>query len=62
MDPSQEKKNIFGEAWKWWMSIDKDTRLNNTSEEFEKKISDKWIRDTKMEATSRIQNELKEAK
>jgi hypothetical protein len=31
-------------------------------EEFEKQFLDKWIRDTKMEAIYRIQNELKETK
>jgi hypothetical protein len=30
MDPSEERIYFFGEAWKWWMSIDKDTRWNNT--------------------------------
>jgi hypothetical protein len=44
------------------MSIDKDIRWSNTSEEFEICLLDKWIRDTKMEEIYRIQNELKEAK
>jgi hypothetical protein len=44
------------------MSIDKDTRWNITWEEFEKLFSNKWIKDTKMEAMYKIQDELKEAK
>jgi hypothetical protein len=44
------------------MSIDKDTKWNNTSEEFVEQFLDKWIKDTKMEEMYRIQNELKEKK
>jgi hypothetical protein len=61
-NPSTTRFYLFGEARKWWMSMDKDTRWNLTWEEFEKLFSDKWIRDTKMEAMYTIQDELKESK
>jgi hypothetical protein len=32
MYPSEVERYFFGESWKWWMIIDKDTRWNNTSE------------------------------
>jgi hypothetical protein len=62
MNPSREENYFSGEAWKWWLSIDKDTRWNVTLKEFEKLFSDKWIRYTKMKALYIIQDELKEAK
>jgi chromosome segregation ATPase len=62
MTPSRERIYFFGEAWKWWMSIDNDTRLNITWEAFEKLFSNKWIKDTKMEEMHKIQDELIEAK
>ena len=51
---------FFGGDHKWWRSLDEDTRLHSTWEEFEKIFSDKWIRDTQMEEMYRIQDELKE--
>ena len=62
IDPSEAKIYFSSEAWKWWMSIDFDTRWNMTWEEFENIFSDKWIRHTKMEEMYRIQDELKEEK
>jgi hypothetical protein len=62
MNPSKEINYFFDEAWKWWMSLDQNTRWNCIWEEFEKLFSDKWIRDTKMEELYRIQDELKEVK
>ena len=62
MNPSRERMFFFDESWKWWMSIDQNTRWHCTWEEFEKLFSEKWIRDTKMEELYRIQDELKEAK
>jgi hypothetical protein len=49
MIPSWVGNLFFGEAWKWWMNIDKDTRWNITWEAFRKLFSNKWIKDTKME-------------
>jgi hypothetical protein len=40
--------------------MDKNNRWNLTWEEFEKLFSNKWIRDTKMEAMYTNQDELKE--
>ena len=51
-----------GEDYKWWKSLDEDTRFNSTWEEFEKIFSRRWIKDTKIEAMNKIWNELKEAK
>jgi hypothetical protein len=62
MDDLKEKTHFHGEAWKWWISIDFDSRWNMTWEEFEKLFSDKWIRDTKMEELYRIKDELKDEK
>jgi hypothetical protein len=44
------------------MSIDKDNKWKMSWEEFEELFSNKWIRDTKMEAMYKIQEELKEEK
>ena len=44
------------------MSINFDTRWNITWEEFEELYSNKWVRDTKMEAMYKMQEELKVAK
>jgi hypothetical protein len=60
MTPREARYYFFDEAWKWWMSVDQNTRWHCTWEEFEKLFSDKWIRDTKMEEMYRIQDELKE--
>jgi hypothetical protein len=62
MTPTKEIYYFFVEAWKWWMSVDQNNRWHYTWEEFEKVLSDKWIRDRKMEELYRIQDELKEAK
>jgi hypothetical protein len=62
MDPLEEKRSFFGDAWKWWMIMDKYNRWNNISKEFEKLFLDKWIRDAKMEAMYRIQEDLKKEK
>jgi hypothetical protein len=43
-------------------SIDHDTRLNITWENFEELFSNKWIRDTKREEMYKNQEELKETK
>jgi hypothetical protein len=43
-------------------SVDEDTILYSTWENFEEHFSNKWIRDTKMEPMYRIQYELKEEK
>jgi hypothetical protein len=59
MTPSKEINYFFDESWKWWMSIDQDTRWHCTWEEFEKLFSDKWIKDTNMEELYRIQDEFK---
>jgi hypothetical protein len=59
-DSFKGKKLLFGEAWKWWMSIDKDNKWNMTWAKFEKLFSDKWIRDTKIKEMYGIQDELKE--
>jgi hypothetical protein len=59
-DPFQENLNFYGEAYKWWIILDENTRLYFTWEVFEKKFSDKWIRDTKMEELYIIKDELKE--
>jgi hypothetical protein len=32
IDSLEVKQYFSGEAWKWWMSIDQDTRWNCTSE------------------------------
>jgi hypothetical protein len=57
-----EKIYLFGEACKWWMSIDYDTRLNIKWEKFEELFSNKWTRDTKREEMYKIQEELNESK
>ena len=62
MTPTKASDYFFYEYWKWWMSVDQNTRWHCTWEEFEKLFSGKWIRDTKMEEMYRIHNELKEAK
>jgi hypothetical protein len=62
MTPREERDFFFYESWKWWMSVDQNTRWHCTLEEFEKLFSNKWIRDTKMEEMYRIQDELKEEK
>ena len=54
-----EKSYFFGEACKWWTSIDHDTRINITWENFEELFSNKCIRDTKREEMYKIQEELK---
>jgi hypothetical protein len=41
MTPSRVGTYFFGESWKWWMSIDNDTRWNITWEEFEELFSNK---------------------
>jgi hypothetical protein len=61
-NPSTSSFCLFGEARKWWMNMDKETRWNLTWEEFETLFSDKWIRDTKIEAMYLVQVELKESK
>jgi hypothetical protein len=61
-NPLTTRSYFFGEAQKWWMSIDIDIRWNIIWEEFEELFSNKWIRDTKMEAMYKIQDELKVAK
>jgi hypothetical protein len=48
-----------GEAYKWWRSLNENTRLYSTWEVSEKLFSNKWIRHTKMEELYRIQYELK---
>ncbi len=60
-DRFQASLKFYGEACKWWRSLAEDTRLYSTWKEFEKLLSDKWIRDTKMEELYRIQDEFKEA-
>jgi hypothetical protein len=62
MTPTEAIDYFFDESWKWWMSVDQNTRWHCTWEEFEKLFSDKWIRDTKMEELYRIQDELKDRK
>jgi len=59
MIPKKAIDYFFDESWKWWMSVDQNTRWHCTWEEFEKLFLDKWIRDTKMEEMYRIQYELK---
>jgi hypothetical protein len=54
--------SFWGEASRWWNSLDEDIRRNTTWEKFEELFSNKWIRDTKMDAMYRTQDELKEAK
>jgi hypothetical protein len=60
--PFQESLNFYGEALKWWRSLDEDNRLYSTWEKFEELFSNKWIKDTNMEAIYIIQDELKEEK
>jgi hypothetical protein len=62
MTPKEERDYFFDEAWKWWMTVDQNTRWNCTWKEFEKIFSDKWIRETEMEEMYRIQDQLKEEK
>jgi DNA repair exonuclease SbcCD ATPase subunit len=62
MNHTKARDYFFDEAWKWWMSVDQNTRWYCKWEEFEILFSDKWIRDTKMEEMFRIQDELIEAK
>jgi hypothetical protein len=50
---------IFGGSSKWWKSLNEDTRLHITWESLEELFSNKWIRDTKLEAMYKIQDELK---
>jgi hypothetical protein len=50
---------FLGEAHQRWMRIDFDIRWNITWEEFEEIFSNKWIRDAKMEAMYKIQEDLK---
>jgi hypothetical protein len=33
-NPSREIKYFFGEAWNWWMSLDKDNKWKMSWEEF----------------------------
>jgi hypothetical protein len=61
MNLSKEINYFSSDAWKWWMSIDQDTRWHYTWEEFEKIFLDKWIKDKNMEEMYRIQDDLKEA-
>jgi hypothetical protein len=51
--------SFSGEVHKWWRTLDEDIRFHSTWEEFEKIVSNKWIRDTKMEEMYRIKDELK---
>jgi glutaredoxin 2 len=53
---------LFGEACKWWMSIDHDTKLNITWENFQELFSNKWFKDTKREEMYKFHEELKESK
>jgi len=41
MTPTKARDHFFDETWKWWMSIDNDTRWNITWEEFEELFSNK---------------------
>jgi hypothetical protein len=61
-NPFTTRSYFFGEAHEWWMSIDFDIRWKITWDKFEELFSDKWIRDTKIEAMYKIQEELKESK
>ena len=47
------------EASKWRKSFDKDIKLYSKWEEFEKLFSNKWIKEQKNEAVSKIQHQLK---
>ena len=47
MTPTKARDHFFDETWKWWMSVDQNTRWHCTWEGFEKLFSDKYIRDTK---------------
>jgi hypothetical protein len=62
MTPSRTKNCFSGESWNWWMSIDEDNNWKMSWEEFQELFLNKWIRDTKMEALYKIQEDLKEAK
>lgn len=53
---------LQGEASKWWKSLDNDTRIHSQWEEFEKLFSRRRIKDSKMEAMNKINDELKEEK
>jgi len=53
---------LIGGASKWWKTLNEDTRLYATWKTFEEIFSTKWIRDTKIEAMYKIQDELKELK
>ena len=47
MTPTKARDHFFDETWKWWMSVDQNTRWHCTWEEFETLFSDKSIRDKK---------------
>jgi len=61
LGPLLISNHFYGEAWEWWMSIDKDTRQKMTWEVFEKIFCSKWVKETNMEEMHEIQVELKES-
>jgi hypothetical protein len=60
--PFLEILKFYGEACKWWDSLDEGTRFSPTWRNFEKLFSNKWIKCTNREEMYKIQEDLKETK